>query len=76
MLISFKGRGCKNCPFYRLEPYDYRECWLDDQTVDDIPIEINDGNELPMNPPKDWPKGCPFGEHVGTLQITALDGTC
>ena len=72
MLISFKGKGCENCPFYAVD-----FCGLDEATVlDEDPVEINDGKGLLKEPAKDWPKGCPFGDHVGTLQITAVDGTC
>lgn len=80
MLISFDGKGCTNCPFYRSITTYHHECWLHGKfDCGDLEIKINDDRNLQIaieGPPKHWPKGCPFGEPVGSLQITAQEGSC
>ena len=79
MLVSFEGKGCAECPFYREDDH-YEagflghECWLNGHSEDGIELKITLPEE--EGAPTEWPKGCPFGEHIGTLQLTALEGTC
>lgn len=86
MLLSFPGKGCEHCPFYRRSVKEYgatdhpewQYCWLHGRTfAGEPPIKINGGSNLFYGEiPTEWPAGCPFGEHYGTLQITAQEGTC
>jgi hypothetical protein len=79
MLVSFAGKGCKNCPFYYInDKGDWHECWLHERRLNDgTRVSINEGRNLFVgDTPTEWPPGCPFGELPGTIQVEAQEGNC
>lgn len=74
MLLTFKGPGCTNCPFFH-EKFDpllgevELVCTLSNQ-----PFTF-DNQEIELIPDEDKiPKDCPFGEYPNTLEIECWPG--
>lgn len=66
MLIQFKGRGCKECPFFYNE--DYNVC-----VISAIICEESGISEFQPNPPEPRPNGCPFKDGMEQVEVVALE---
>ena len=74
MLLTFKGKGCENCPFMRtVTVYDYNIIKKETMLCGLNRRKLADGNILPLLYPDGItkPKDCPFVQYPNTLEIAA-----
>jgi hypothetical protein len=67
VLVTFKGPGCDNCPFYHMKWHNgeqWNECTVHKYT-DEVDQLFPIGRERP--------KDCPFKGFPGNLEIQAMD---
>lgn len=69
MLITFEGKGCKNCPFRFYDETPGHDCCSLSGLTDAIDIKLD--KLIPASDEK--PDGCPLKGFPGDIEISAME---